>query len=99
VVSKTGWYSQFSKPIPVPKGEPLITLRDAGAYITKLPKARYDTTAWQTAMHCLIQAADNGAPVEFARLGMMQALHPKGDPIYDTGRKSAWGRRKLARDR
>jgi hypothetical protein len=82
----------------VPKGEPLI-LRDAGAYITKLPKARYDTTAWQTATHCLIQAADNGAPVEFAQLGMMQALHPKGEPIYDGSREDPhWGRRKLVRD-
>jgi hypothetical protein len=97
-VSKAGWYSQFSKPVPVPKGEPLITLRDAGA-ITELPKAQHDTTAWQTAMHCLIQAADNGAPVEFARLGMMQALYPKGEPVYDSSRKDPhWGRRKLVRD-
>jgi hypothetical protein len=83
VVSKPGWYFQFSKPIPVPKGEPLVTLRDAGAYVTKLPKAQNDSRVWQNAMHVLIQAADHGGPVEFARLGMMQALYPKGEPVYD----------------
>jgi hypothetical protein len=99
VVSKPGWYSQFSKPIPVPKGEPLVTLRDAGAYVTKLPKAQHDSRVWQNAMHVLIQAADHGGPVEFARLGMMRALYPKGEPVYDGGRKDPhWGRRKLVRD-
>jgi hypothetical protein len=30
---------------------------------------------------------------------MMQALYPKGEPIYDTGRKDLhWGRRRLVRD-
>jgi hypothetical protein len=36
------WDKRFSEPIPLPKGKPLITLRDAATYITKLPKA--DTT-------------------------------------------------------
>lgn len=51
-------------------------------------------------MYVLLQAADHLGPVEFARLGMMQALYPKGEPVYDTSRKDPnWGRRKLARDR
>jgi hypothetical protein len=48
-MSKPGWYAHFREPIPVPKGEPLITLRDAGAYITRLPNAQHDAAAWQTA--------------------------------------------------
>ncbi|MEH2480528.1 hypothetical protein V1282_003885 [Nitrobacteraceae bacterium AZCC 2146] len=99
-MSKPGWYTHFPKPIPLPKGEPLVTLHDAGAYITRLPKTQHDSRAWQNAMHVLIQAADHGGPVEFARIGMMQALYPKGEPVYDTSRKDThWGRRKLARDR
>jgi hypothetical protein len=34
------WSARFDDPIPVPKGKPLVTLKDAGNYITKLPKAR-----------------------------------------------------------
>jgi hypothetical protein len=34
-------------------------LESRGAYITRLPKAQHDTTAWQTAMRCLLHAADN----------------------------------------
>jgi hypothetical protein len=78
-----------------PKGDQLITLRDAGDYITKLPKAEHDSKAWQTAMHVLIQAADHG----FARIGMMQALYPKGEPVYSPRSKEPkWRRAKLARD-
>jgi hypothetical protein len=99
-MSKPGWYTHFREPIPMPKGEPLVTLRDAGAYITRLSKTQYDRPAWQNAMHVLIHAAEHGGPVEFARLGMMQALHPKGEPVYDSSRKDPhWGRGKLARDR
>jgi hypothetical protein len=95
-MSKAGWYTHFREPIPVPKGEPLVTLRDAGAYITKLPKARHDSPAWQNAMHVLIQAADHGGNVEFARMGMMRALYPKGgrkDPHFvETNRAGGAGR-------
>ena len=52
----------------------LKTLRDAVAYISKLPKAEHDAKEWQTAMHCLIEAADSGGPIEFARMGMLQAI-------------------------
>ena len=78
-----------------------MTLRDAGAYITSLPLKVHDGQAWQAAMHVLIQAADHGGPVEFARLGLVQALHPKPEPDYrphSTERK--WrNSRPLVRDR
>ncbi|MDB5616117.1 hypothetical protein [Tardiphaga sp.] len=98
---KSGWYSQFPAPIPVPKGEPLVTLRDAGAYITRLPRDQHDSVAWQAAMHVLIQAADHGGPIEFARLGMVQALNPKPEPVYHSAKNDpVWrNNRKLARDR
>jgi hypothetical protein len=33
------WSRRFDDPIPLPKGKPLVTLRDAATYITKLPEA------------------------------------------------------------
>jgi hypothetical protein len=69
------WDHKFPEPIPVPRGKPLVTLRDAGAYITSLPLKVNDARAWQTAMECLSLAADKGGLIEFARLAMEQA-HP-----------------------
>lgn len=34
-------------PIPLPRGRELVTLEDAGNYITKLPKAEHETPEWQ----------------------------------------------------
>ncbi|MCU1441731.1 MAG: hypothetical protein JWP85_2728 [Rhodoglobus sp.] len=95
------WDLKFREPIPVPKGKPLVTLRDAGAYITALPADTHAQPVWQTAMHVLIQTADHGGPMEFARLGMMQALYPKGTPVYrHIDKDPKWRNNyKLVRDR
>lgn len=95
------WSTRFSEPIALPDGGKLVTLQDAGTYITKLPKNIHDSAPWQNAMHVLIQAADHGGPIEFARLGMMQALFPKGEPVYHSVKKDpVWrNRTKLVRDR
>jgi hypothetical protein len=34
-----GWSREFDDPIPLSRGRQLVTLQDAGTYITKLPKA------------------------------------------------------------
>jgi hypothetical protein len=44
------WSRKFDEPIPLPKGRQLATLRDAGAHITKLPKAEHSAAEWQAAM-------------------------------------------------
>jgi hypothetical protein len=95
------WDIHFPNPIFTPEGKALVTLRDAGRYITALPKQTHDEPAWQTAMHVLIQAADNFGPIEFARLGIMQALYPKGEPVYNSRSKDTKWRNnyKLVRDR
>jgi hypothetical protein len=36
-------------PILLPGQKPLVTLRDAALYITKLPKAEHDAEEWQAA--------------------------------------------------
>jgi hypothetical protein len=95
------WSTRFPDPIVLPDGGKLVTLQDAGSYIANLPKKRQATTAWQNATHVLIQAADHGGPIEFARLGIMQALFPRGMPVYRTVKKDpVWlNRTKLVRDR
>lgn len=94
------WDMKFPEPIAVPGGEPLVTLRDAGTYITSLPLKVHDGRAWQAAMHVLIQAADHDGPVEFARLAMVQALNPKPEPSYHSVKKDPVWRNnyKLLRD-
>jgi hypothetical protein len=49
-----GWRRRFDDPIPLPRGRQLVTLQDAGRYITKLPKAEHEAPEWQTAMEALI---------------------------------------------
>ncbi|MES2196414.1 MAG: hypothetical protein V4517_18490 [Pseudomonadota bacterium] len=93
------WDQRFAEPIIIPAGKALATLRDAGTYISKLPKAEHEATEWQTAMQCLLQAADRSGPIEFARMGVLQALNRHVERVFDTSRKEHhWGRRKLARE-
>ena len=48
------WKRPFDDPIPLPCGRQLVTLQDAGTYITKLPKAEAQAAEWQTAMQALL---------------------------------------------
>jgi hypothetical protein len=80
------WDDKFAAPIAVPGRKSLATLRDAATYVTALPPDEQKQPRWQNAVHVLIQAADNGGPIEFARIGMMQALHPR-KLVLDTSRK------------
>ena len=59
----------------MPKGKLLLTLRDAGNYITKLPNAEHAAPEWQAAMEALILVAELNGPILFARIGVMRALH------------------------
>jgi hypothetical protein len=81
------WERQFHEPIKLPDGHSLVSLRDAGNYISALPDDEHAAREWQTAMHCLIEAADFGGPVSFARLGVAQALHRHQEKVFDTARK------------
>jgi len=40
---KSGWSAQFEEPIALPKGKPIVTLREAANYIAKLPKSEHET--------------------------------------------------------
>jgi hypothetical protein len=55
-----GWKRRFDDPIPLPDGRQLVTLRDAGHYITKLPKADHEAAEWQAAHGGLDPGGDAG---------------------------------------
>jgi hypothetical protein len=59
----------------LPRGRRLVTLQDAGNYITKLPKAEHATAEWQAAMQTLILVAESGGPTMLARIGIMRAIN------------------------
>jgi hypothetical protein len=93
------WDQRFFDPIMLPSRKPLVTLRDAAPYITKLPKAEHNAEEWQAAMQALLLVAEHDGPTMFARIGIMRALNRGHVREFDTSRKDKhWGRRKLARD-
>ena len=94
-----GWKRPFDDPIQTPKGKPLVTLRDAAAYVTALPKKEADTAEWQAAIEALMLVAESGGPIMFARIGVMRALNRHVERVFNPDRKDRhWGRRKLKRD-
>src|SRR6202051_1359901 len=95
-----GWQRPFDDPIPLPRGRQLVTLQDAGTFITKLPKAEHDAPDWQAAMEALLLVAELGGPMMFARIGVMRALNRHVERVLNPNSKDPHrGRRKLARDR
>ena len=99
-MASRGWKRRFDEPIPLPRGRQLVTLEDAGRYITKLPKAEHEATEWLAAMEGLDPGRDVGRPTMFARIGIMRALNRHVGRVFNPDRKEHhWGRRKLARDR
>jgi hypothetical protein len=99
-VGTLSWQRPFNDPIPLPRGRQLVTLKDAGTYITKLPKAEHEAAEWQPAMEALILVATHGGPTMFARIGVMRALNRHVERVFNPDRKDHhWGKRKLARDR
>jgi hypothetical protein len=96
----TGWNRPFDDPISLPRGRQLVTLQDAANYILKLPKAEQNLVDWQTAIQCLIGAAEGRDFMMHARIGVLKALNRHVERVSNPERKEAhWGKRKLARDR
>jgi hypothetical protein len=72
---------EFEEPIPLGNGRQLVTLREAGDYITMLPMAEHTAPPWQAAMEALILVATLGGPTMFARIGVMKALTVTGSAL------------------
>jgi hypothetical protein len=97
-MASKGWSRTFDDPIPLPSGRQLVTLKDAADYITKLPKAEQNVKEWQTAIECLLMAAEGRGPLLHASIGMHQALKRNVERVFSDRKDHHWGKRKLARD-
>ena len=95
-MADNGWQREFEDPIPLPDGRMLVTLLDAGEYITTLSKADQQLDAWQAAIEALILVAETGGPTMLARIGVMRALNRHVERVFNPDRKEThWGKRKL----
>jgi hypothetical protein len=52
-----GWQRRFEDPIPLSRGRQLLTLEDAGNYITKPPKAEHEAAEREAETEALILVA------------------------------------------
>jgi hypothetical protein len=86
------WKRTFEDPIVLPDGRKLVTLEDAGHYITKLSKAEQNLEEWQAAIGGLIDAAEGRDFLMHARIGMLRALNRHVERAFDSTRKEThWG--------
>ena len=69
------WSREFDNPVPLPGGRQLVTLKDAADYVMKLPKPEQNLEEWQTAVACLIGAAEGRDFLMHARIGVLRALN------------------------
>ena len=67
----------FRQPIPTPKGKPLVTLKDAAAYIMALPNKEAASPEWQAGarIEALMLVAELDGPTMFTRIVVMRALN------------------------
>jgi hypothetical protein len=93
-----GWSRPFDDPIPLPKGKPLLTLKDAANYVMKLPKAEQKLEEWQTATAILIRAAEGRDFLMHARIGVLRAIHRDDERVLTDRKETHWAKRKLKRD-
>jgi hypothetical protein len=98
VVPDRGWKRPFDNPIPLPRGRQFVTLEDAGAYITELPKVEQQLEEWQAAVEALLLVVKHNGPTMMARIGVMRALNRNVERVFNPDRKDThWGKRKLKR--
>jgi hypothetical protein len=69
------WSREFDEPIALANGRTLVTLRDAAAYITALPKREAGLPEWQAAIEALMLVVELGGPRMFARIAVLRALN------------------------
>jgi hypothetical protein len=83
------WDRPFAQPVPLPKGPPAQTLRDAADYIRKLPQPERDCQEWRLAVQMLVDAAEDRGPMLIARMGIVSALEAHVERALDPAREEA----------
>ena len=93
------WDRPFAQPVPLPKGPPAQTLRDAADYIRNLSQSERDCQEWRLAVQMLIDAAEDRGPMLFARMGIVRALEASLEtPLSPEQRIPPQGRLKTDRN-
>jgi hypothetical protein len=87
-LAKRGWSRPFEDPIDLPAGRTLLTLKNAVDYIMKLPKAEQKHEKRETAIGCLIMAAEGRGPLKHARIGVLRALNRNVERVFKNGEKT-----------
>jgi len=81
------WARPFDDPVLLPGGRAIVTLRDAGDYISSLPKAEQDLKEWQAAVEAMLLVVELNGPT------MMRAsAHESIEPEAVWGSLSPYGR-------
>jgi hypothetical protein len=93
------WDRPFAQPVPLPKGPPAQTLRDAAEYIRNLPQTERDRQEWRLAVQMLIDAAEDRGPMLFARMGIVRALETDSESGLHPKQQDARRQGKLKTDR
>jgi hypothetical protein len=82
------WLRRFGEPIVLRDGARLMTLGDAIAYLANIiPESERDMPEVQTASRLLTNAAEQGDPVDFARIAVLQAIDHHAARVFDPSRK------------
>jgi hypothetical protein len=68
------WKAPFDEPIRLESGKTLRTLADAANHVIALPLRETKRQDWQTAMSCLLAAAEKRGPLMMARIATVKAL-------------------------
>jgi hypothetical protein len=94
------WDQRFAEPIVLPDGVKLASLREAILHLVRTtPASERKMPIILTATQLLINAAEHGGPIEFARIATLQAINRNVERVFDPTRKDPhWGRSKLKRD-
>jgi hypothetical protein len=94
------WSLRFAEPIVLADGGKLATLRQVIAHLVKtVPPDERGSPAVLTAAEMLTNAAEHRGPIEFARIGTLQALNRNAVRSFKLDRKAShWGKRKLKRE-
>jgi hypothetical protein len=92
------WSLRFAEPIVLPDGARLATLREAVAHLVEtIPARERQLPVVLTAAELLTMAAEQGGPIEFARIATLQALNRHTVRELTDRKATHWGRRKLKR--
>jgi hypothetical protein len=71
------WDRPFAQPLPLLRGRPAKTLREADNFIRNLPEIERDAPEWRLAVQMLTDAAEDRGPMLLAKISMDRALERK----------------------